>query len=498
MDYRLQIAPESGFSEPLTADINVGNNFYCDLNGKINGLTAGVSYYWRVVDSDGVTSPIATFQPGLTTSPFRLEVSSDNFASSVVDASVGSAVEYDTTTFNRDTTYQWRVSGKGAITSELNSFTTKPPIAMPVTGAAELLNQRVVHIAWAPISGAYSYRVAYRTQSDGEYHGTGLFLRPLMGELPSGSASSFDVNASALSNPAYPTMELVGGDVGTSYWFAVTALDEEASPMLEIAEPVVMRDIIPATNLLVESLNGTMSVSWEPSSDAIGYRVYYKTHSGGEYDGMGLKLSLESEVLGPYVDIMIDDLADPLHPCVNFYGGTFGTSYWFGVSTLDAGMFTSVKVETSMGFQLMLMPPTSVNAVCQDGMFTISWVRDTQDALSTGFYVYYKTDPASPIYNGTGLKIGSIDSEVQPSPMTIDGTGIVEVMLYGGVTDVPYWFGVATKDASGNTSGIVAAPHNVTVAGVALDPVLAVSPGLEDVAINQTTKQITLNWNLPL
>lgn len=498
MDYRLQIAPESGFSEPLTADINVGNNFYCDLNGKINGLTAGVSYYWRVVDSDGVTSPIATFQPGLTTSPFRLEVSSDNFASTVVDASVGSAVEYDTTTFNRDTTYQWRVSGKGAIASEARAFTTKPPIAAPVTGAVEIVDGRAIHIAWAPISGAYSYRVAYRMQNGGEYNGTGLFLRPSAGELPSGTASSFDVNVSALSNPAYPTVELVGGDVGTSYWFSITALDEESSPMLELAEPVVMRDIIPATNLSVESLNGTMSVSWDPSSDAIGYRVYYKTHSGGVYDGTGLKLSLESEVLGSYVDVMVDDLADPAHPHVNFYGGTFGTSYWFGVSALDAGMFASAKVEASLGFQLMLMPPTAVNAVCQDGMFTVSWVRDTRDALSTGFYLYYKTDPASPIYNGTGLKVGSIEGTAQSSPITIDGTGVVEAVLYGGVTDVPYWFGVATKDAGGNTSGIVVAPHNVTVAGAALDPALAVSPGLGDISINQTTKQITLNWNIPL
>lgn len=495
MEYRLQISTNAQFSGQLTADINVGNNFYCDLSMYGAELLPGTQYYWRVMDSNNVTSPVALIRSGLDTAPFKIEVSNDNFVTKILDQPVADIEYTPSAAFTRDATYEWRVSGGGAMTSIAESFTIKSALTIPANLTAVLQDRRIIRVAWEQVVGATYYRVYYKTHTGGSYDGGTLFRLSQIGSPPSVPPSYFDVTVASLSDPASPYLDLIGGLEGATYWFAVSAQDEDTSTgMAENGTGVIFREMIAVTDVTVSSVNRSMAVTWSPSVDATGYRIYYKTHEGGTYDGAGLKLTEGGTLLGAYVDVMFSDFADPYHPSVNFWGGTFGTMYYFAVSPIDGGGLVGPMTEAAFGFQLLLIPPMSVNATYVDGYFQITWTRDPLDVLSNSFLVYYKTNYSSPVYNGTGLKLDSPTGADAPSPILIDNATVESLKLYGGPTDVPYWFAVATRDAGGNTSGIIPAPKNVTGFGGQLPEALARGPSSVDVTYDQRTGQMNVTW----
>lgn len=237
-------------------------------------------------------------------------------------------------------------------------------------------------------------------------------------------ASSADGPWTMVSEDIVPgTSTTVGGlTSGTTYWFAVTALDE-AGNSSERSAPVdaaLADDTAPAVpqNLSARPQDGAADLSWDAVADAdlAGYQVYVATGPDGPWAEHGDRVTGTSATVG---------------------GLTNGTEYWFSVAAVDARGNTSARSGPDQATpQDSTAPaaPRNVVAAGHDARVTITW-----EPVAAADLAGYRVERATAETGAYARVHDDVNS----------GTELVDTDVRNGTT---YWYRVLAVDQRGNVS----------------------------------------------
>jgi fibronectin type 3 domain-containing protein len=349
--FHLDRATDSGFTQNLiTETLPASPDSYTDTAA---GLMAGGTYYYRIRaynsagDSGNSTPPASVTIPlpppvptnasvtNVTTSGAHLQWT-DNAGHQCqgyyIERRIGNSGNfttvatlpptsrtppdsyfYDDTNLMAGTSYQYEiicfnVSGNNGFASAAATTLTNPPSNVKATAGSA-----VVTLNWTAPTGAVSYNVYRATTAGGE------------GTTP---------YATGITTTSYTDNAVTNG---TTYYYTVTALNGNASPLpaesAQSAEVSATPTAVPApTNLRAiptpaNVATPQVSLSWTASAGATSYNVYRSTHGGAE-------TLLTSGVTGTRYTDTSAALA-------------FGTTYFYTVAAVAGGSVSNFSNEAS-------------------------------------------------------------------------------------------------------------------------------------------------------
>jgi fibronectin type 3 domain-containing protein len=222
-------------------------------------------------------------------------------------------------------------AGESADSAEA-SVTPDPTITTPAIplGVAATGGNVQVSLTWSASSGASNYHVKRATTSGGPYTQVGA----------PGSAAYTDTSVAN----------------GTTYYYVVSALDSagesansaqvSALPAASAATPSV------PSGLSATAGNGSVNLSWSPSSGATSYNVKRATTSGGPYSQVG------APTAAAYSDTSVSN----------------GTHYYYVVSALDSAGESANSAQVSALPVASIPPvPSGLSATAGNDSVNLTW-----------------------------------------------------------------------------------------------------------------------------
>ena len=283
------------------------------------------------------------------------------------------------------------------------------PPAAPTAVTADAGNGQVT-ISWAPVAGATSCNV---------YQGTTAGITKITGTKVGTNITTSTFTVTGLAN-------------GTTYYFLVTAVNSAG----ESSESVVKSATPSATPPPVAPLNvrgavgvGKATISWDASTGATSYNIYYGTSSG-------VTKTSDTKVTGAVSPRDVTGL-------------TNGTTYYFVVTAVNANGESAESIEVSVTPSASPPPaaPTGVTTtVSGGGQVTISW---SAVSGATSYNIYWSATYGVTKANGTKIT-GAV------SPQVVTG-------LTSGTT---YFFVVTAVNANGESAESIEASTPAAPAGV--------------------------------
>jgi alpha-tubulin suppressor-like RCC1 family protein len=267
---------------------------------------------------------------------------------------------------------------------------TTPP-AVP-TGVSATPGDASAALSWSAVVDAAGYRVHRAASSTGPW--------------------------TVIASPTGTTHEELGLTNGSSYWFAVSAVDatENESPRSEAVSVTPVDGTAPAvpSGLVATAGDSAVSLTWDEVVDAARYVVEQATSEGGPWTTAGSPTSGSLDV---------SDL-------------TNGTPYWFTVAAVDAAgnhSEPSVAVSATPVDGTPPPPVTLLSATPSDRRVTLVW-ETSGSADVTAYDIERSASSDGPFVPAA--------QGVPSSPYTVTG-------LDNGTA---LWFRVLSRDAVGNLS----------------------------------------------
>lgn len=299
--YHLQVSSSANFSTPVVDDSTLAAT-----SRQIGPLANNTTYFWRVraknvggtsaysevrsfttivakpltpalvAPANGAvnqqTTLILSWNSATDAETYRLQVSTGvNFSTTVVDDSTLAATSRQIGSLANNTTYFWRVRAKNiagtSAYSEVRSFTTivaapsTPALASPADGA---INQPVpLTLSWNPATDAETYRLQVSASSD---------------------FSTTVLDDSTITSLSSQIGALAGN---TTYYWRVRAKNISGASAYSAAWSFITVTIVspPSTPTLASPGDGaasqptTLTLSWNPSTDAAMYHLQASTTS---------------------------------------------------------------------------------------------------------------------------------------------------------------------------------------------------------------------------
>ncbi len=269
------------------------------------------------------------------------------------------------------------------------------------TGLTASAANAQVNLTWSASTGATAYYVKRSTTTGGPY--------------------------SQIATPATTTYADNTVTNGTKYYYVVSAYNtygQSANSAEVSATPAAAPPPVPA-NLIAAAGNTQVNLSWNVSAGATGYHVKRSTTSGGAY----------TQISAPTTNSFTDT------------GLTNGTTYYYVVSALSAGVESANSAQASATPTAPLTPPaapTGLQATAGDAQVSLSW---TASATASSYHVKRSTTSGGP-YTQVAAPATTSDTD----------TG-----LTNGTT---YYYVVSALNAAGespNSSQVSAQPAVATV-----------------------------------
>jgi len=273
-------------------------------------------------------------------------------------------------------------AGVAAPPPETVTADTGVAVPSPKMVTADAGNARIT-LNWTPVNGAAAYNVYYGTQP---------------GVTPK--------NAQYTAANQYPpfVLRFLPGDVtplsnGTPYYLVVTAVTAhgESVASKELSATPSATPPPPAPALVrAAAQSGQVALSWEASSGATSYRIYYRTTAGvTTANGTAVPVAAgTSQIVAPLVT---------------------GTTYYFIVTAVNAYGESSPSFELSCIPQASSPPsaPTGVTAEEGNGQITLTWLP-LGGASSCA--IYYATNRN--VSKANGIKIANASSPTVMSALS--------------------------------------------------------------------------------
>ena len=284
------------------------------------------------------------------------------------------------------------------------------PPAAPASVTADAGNGQVT-VSWAPVAGATSCNV---------YQGTTAGITKTTGTKVGTNITTSTYTVTGLAN-------------GTTYYFMVTAVNsagESGGSVVKSATPSATPTAGGTTNVRGAAGAGKASISWDASTGATTYNIYYSTLTG-------VTKTNGTRITGAVSPMDVTGL-------------TNGTTYFFVVTAVNANGESAESIPVSVTPSASPPPaaPTGVTAISNGNAgVTISW---SAVSGATSYNIYWSTTYGVTKANGTKI------------------TGAVSPSVVTGLTNgPPYFFVVTAVNANGESAESTevsppAAPTGVT------------------------------------
>ena len=278
-----------------------------------------------------------------------------------------SVYNYDAAGLSNGTTYFFVVRASIGIYDSVNSNEVSSTPQVPAPGAPVLQTAVAgdghVNLTWSEVEGSIGYKIYASTTS-------GSYTSPA--DTVPGSVNSCDVTG--LTN-------------GAAYYFVVTASNPggDSGYSNEIsATPQVSAPSAP-TGLTATGENGKVTLSWNSTAEAAGYKIY-QSESSGFY---GAALTTVAESVYSY----------------EITGLTNGVVYYFVIKATNAGGDSPYSAEVTATPATVPGAPTNVAATAGNGQVTVSFTppADNGGSTITGYTV--TSNPGNLTAAGTATTI---------------------------------------------------------------------------------------------
>ena len=277
-----------------------------------------------------------------------------------------------------------------------NSFSVLPPAAqVPAapTGVSATPGNAQVTIAWSSVTGADSYNIYWSTTS-----------------------GVTKLNGNKFTNVTSPYVQ-TGLANGTPVYYVVTAVNSAGESADSAQASATPAPTIPAapTGVAAVAANAQNSISWNASSGATFYNLYWSTTSGVT------KLN----------GTKITGATSP-----NVHSGlTNGTAYYYVVTAVNSAGESAESTQVSATPVAPVTPPSapgSVTATAGNAQTTISW---SPVSGATSYNLYWSTTSGVTKLNGTNI------------------TGAASPYVHTGLTNGTTYYYVATAvNANGESA----------------------------------------------
>jgi fibronectin type 3 domain-containing protein len=347
--------------------------------------------------------------------PYTLIITTSNTAYTDTGLANGTVYYYIASAYNN--------AGQSSPTAQI-SVTPDISIATPQipTGFVASAGDGQVTLLWNTVNNATSYVIQRSTSASGPY-------------------SSLQV----VTNSTYNDTNLQNGN---TYFYIVASMGptgQSANSQVVSAIPTqVLTAPLPPTLINAVPGNGSVSLSWTASTNAISYTIYRTNSRGANYS------ILAQTGTNPYTDTTVG----------------IGSTYYYVISASNnAGTSAySSEVNATPLSQISTPPaPSGINATAGDGQVTISW---TSSAGASSYSISRSTNSTGPF-----ISIGNLAF-----------TSYIDTSVANGMT---YYYAVTAISSAGISppSAIV----NSTPIAVPLAPTgVTATPG---------DSQIALNWD---
>lgn len=307
------------------------------------------------------------------------------------------------------------VNGTGYST---NSFSVLPPAAQAPaapTGVSATPGNTQVSITWGSVTGANSYNVYWSTTS-----------------------GVTKLNGNKFTNVTSPYVH-TGLANGTAVYYVVTAVNSAGESVDSVQANATPAPTIPSapTGVAAVPANAQNSISWNASSGATSYNVYWSTTTGVT-KANGTKIT---GATSPYV-----------HPVL-----TNGTAYFYVVTAVNTAGESADSAQVSATPVAPLVPPAApsgLTATAGNAQATVSW-GPVSGAAS--YNLYWSTTSGVTKLNGTKI------------------TGATSPYVHLGLTNGnTYYYVVTAVNANGESadsaqaSAVPTVTQNAWTSGTAL------------------------------
>ncbi len=292
---------------------------------------------------------------------------------------------------------------------------TSPPDAP--SNVAATAKDSAVEITWDAAIGAATYNIYLASEADVNKTN---YQSKTDGQKVTDASSPHTV--SGLTN-------------GTTYYFVVTALNangESAESDEKSATPTASTSPPDApSNVAATAKDGAVEITWDASSEATSYNLYFSSEAGVTKD------NYQSKTDGQKVESVTSPHTQS--------GLTNGTIYYFVVTALNANGESAESDEKSATPTASTSPPdapSNVAAIAKDGAVEITWDTNLDTAAEATSYNLYWASEAGITKDNYQSKADGQKVEQVTSPHTQSG-------LTNGTT---YYFIVTALNANGEST----------------------------------------------
>jgi hypothetical protein len=192
---------------------------------------------------------------------------------------------------------------------------------------------------------------------------------------------NYGVEIPATINEAQKTARVVVLP-NTQYSFTVKAFVDPDLSAASNVFPVMSLPLGAVTNISHTIVDGAIHLTWTASPDAAAYKVYYKTHAGGTYDGAGLHFNGIPATSSPIpAEFASLDMTDPQHPIAKLHGVDSNSTYHFGVSVINGTSEGSV-LDYATPVSVVLVPPTNLVVATEGAAVKLTWTPGIGDTAT--------------------------------------------------------------------------------------------------------------------
>jgi fibronectin type 3 domain-containing protein len=323
------------------------------------------------------------------------------------------ATSYSDTSVKNDLTYYYVVSAIDNGESSTSSEVSAQPLLLPPTGLNAEISSRQVTLTWDAVGGVDSYKIK-RSQTSGG---------PVEDPYDTvGSTKDLTFTDSGLAN-------------GTEYYYVITAVDGDKQSE-NSAEISATPQLVPPDNILAETDNAQVVLTWDAVAGADSYKVRRSTTPGGPYS------NLDTVAVTTLIDTNVKN----------------GTTYYYVIQSVDGQQKSLDSIEVSATPELL--PPENIAATSANRQVTLTWDAEA----NVDSYLVNRSDTSGGPYKKVG-------SSTTPT--------FTDTSVRNGRT---YYYVIVAVDGGVQSSDS---------AEVSATPVLQPPADLEATAGNQ---QIVLNW----